>query len=363
MEDAVAPTGLHVIPMWTTTPQLIKAGARAVDIPCAVEPALFGPTSTPLRTAWRARQARPEDSLGPRVLLLCEDTVFSLQAALALRRRYQVRGVDARLLVHLRWSGLDEHTTRYGRLVGGLLDAGAKRMATKADGLAFVSEWLQRRYHIAWRGPKGQRRPRGPDWFILRQPIDERFAAPRQPTPPPTGNFITITAFNLQDKVRGLDLIAAALPLARNLPPDWHWTILGDGPLRRAAEARIREALGDRVTFRGHVAPDALPGMLDAAELMLYASFLDAHPRAVLEALSRGLPVLVAEGSGATELVATTGCGQVTAATPEGFATGLDAAPTELDTWRGAAPNPSQFQSPAFVENLLALWPLLGDRP
>jgi UDP-glucose:(heptosyl)LPS alpha-1,3-glucosyltransferase len=67
---------------------------------------------------------------------------------------------------------------------------------------------------------------------------------------------------------------------------------------RQAAEL----ALADRVRFLG--ATDDVPTCLDAADAFIFPTLYDPGPNAVLEALSKGLPVLTSHKCGLAELIA-----------------------------------------------------------
>ena len=89
---------------------------------------------------------------------------------------------------------------------------------------------------------------------------------------------------------------------ARELRPDLHWIIAGEGRERRALEAEIRAlGVGDRVHLAGHVGhPQAL---LREAHVCVMSSREEGLGTAVLEALALGKPVVAASGGGLSEVV------------------------------------------------------------
>ena len=89
---------------------------------------------------------------------------------------------------------------------------------------------------------------------------------------------------------------------ARELRPDLHWVIAGEGRERRALEAEIRAlGVGDRVHLAGHVGhPQAL---LREAHVCVMSSRQEGLGTVVLEALALGKPVVAAAGGGLPEIV------------------------------------------------------------
>ena len=89
---------------------------------------------------------------------------------------------------------------------------------------------------------------------------------------------------------------------ARELRPDLHWIIAGEGRERRVLEAEIRAlGVGDRVHLAGHVGhPEAL---LREAHVCVMSSRHEGLGTVVLEALALGKPVVAAAGGGLPEVV------------------------------------------------------------
>jgi glycosyltransferase involved in cell wall biosynthesis len=82
--------------------------------------------------------------------------------------------------------------------------------------------------------------------------------------------------------------------------PDATLTIVGDGPERRALEALARELCVDgAVSFRGEANPAS---DLRGARMFLLSSRVEGFSRAVLEALSAGLPVVATDVGGMREI-------------------------------------------------------------
>lgn len=90
---------------------------------------------------------------------------------------------------------------------------------------------------------------------------------------------------------KGFDMLLEAFARCADQLPDWHLTILGDGPLRGALNAQVAQlGLTGRVTLPGNVAPPF--SVLKAADLFVFSSRYEAFGMALAEAMACGLPVL-----------------------------------------------------------------------
>lgn len=86
---------------------------------------------------------------------------------------------------------------------------------------------------------------------------------------------------------------------------DLRLVIIGDGKHRTELEARARAAdLGDRVAFIGQIpAGGAVRVQLDQADLFVLPSRTEGLPRALIEAMARGLPCIGSTAGGIPELL------------------------------------------------------------
>ncbi|HEC34968.1 MAG TPA: glycosyltransferase [Anaerolineae bacterium] len=103
---------------------------------------------------------------------------------------------------------------------------------------------------------------------------------------------------------RHRDLIQALrLVVDQGINAELH--LAGDGPCRKDLEELTRKLrLNDRVVFHGHIADrKALMCLLDASDLFVMTSASEGFPRALLEAMARGLPVAGTRAGGLEELV------------------------------------------------------------
>jgi phosphatidylinositol alpha-1,6-mannosyltransferase len=89
----------------------------------------------------------------------------------------------------------------------------------------------------------------------------------------------------------------------RGFPVEFH--VVGDGPCRRNCEITCQKlGLRNSVIFHGHVVGrENVFRLLDQCDLFVMASATEGLPRAVLEAMARGLPVIGARANGTVELL------------------------------------------------------------
>jgi glycosyltransferase involved in cell wall biosynthesis len=88
--------------------------------------------------------------------------------------------------------------------------------------------------------------------------------------------------------------IETALRALADVPPPWHYTILGAGPLERELkELSERLGIASRVEFAG--VSMRIPEILPASDLFLFPSRWEGLGSAALEAAWAGVPVLVSD--------------------------------------------------------------------
>ena len=140
---------------------------------------------------------------------------------------------------------------------------------------------------------------------------------------------------------KGQLLALDALARARRHAPGLHLTLVGDGPLRPAIEARIAALnLAESVTLTGWLDEPGVQRELARAHVLLLPSFAEGLPVVIMEALAAGRPVISTYIAGIPELV-TPDCGWlVPAGDAEALAdaiTGAAATPGETLTRMGQA--------------------------
>lgn len=115
----------------------------------------------------------------------------------------------------------------------------------------------------------------------------------------------TVFVGSLAQPYKAPDILihAAAKCLAAGL--EIRVALIGDGRYRAALEAQAAQAgLGSRVAFLGHLPPgQAVREQLDKADLFVLPSRVEGLPRAMIEAMARGLPCIGSTVGGIPELL------------------------------------------------------------
>lgn len=83
---------------------------------------------------------------------------------------------------------------------------------------------------------------------------------------------------------------------------DAQLAIVGNGPLRSELETLARKFKLD-ITFLGRIDNDELPELLRSWDLFAAPSFYEGHPKALIEAMASGLPVVGANVRGIREII------------------------------------------------------------
>ena len=103
--------------------------------------------------------------------------------------------------------------------------------------------------------------------------------------------------------VKRLDRLFDAVALLSGRRPDLRVSLVGDGVLRGELEARAaRLGLSGRVRFEGARPFEEVVRWLRRARLMVMTSEMEGLPQAMIEAMSCGVPVIIAETGDVTTL-------------------------------------------------------------
>jgi phosphatidylinositol alpha-1,6-mannosyltransferase len=120
-----------------------------------------------------------------------------------------------------------------------------------------------------------------------------------------------LTVARLNERYKGFDVMARALPLVRARVPEVRWVIVGDGRLRPHVEQLVQaESIAGMVELTGELADGERDAWLDRAHLFAMPSRVPASGSggegfgiAYLEAAAHGLPVVAGDAGGATDAV------------------------------------------------------------
>ena len=104
---------------------------------------------------------------------------------------------------------------------------------------------------------------------------------------------------------KGQDVLIEAVGQLVHEIPNLKLALVGDGESRSQLERLVeKKGLGDRVVFCGHVTDRSkLESLLDEADLFAFPSRTEGLPKALIEAMARGLPAVGTRAGGIVELL------------------------------------------------------------
>jgi glycosyltransferase involved in cell wall biosynthesis len=152
--------------------------------------------------------------------------------------------------------------------------------------------------------------PPGPDtctthYSSVELPDDAFIDAPRMRRQAEDGAgspLTVVTVGTLSQRYKGIDVLLDAIARASR---ELRLVVVGDGTYRSELETQAAAlGLADRVAFLGRLpAGGAVREVLDQADLFVLASRTEGLPRALIEAMARGLPCIGTEVGGIPELL------------------------------------------------------------
>lgn len=103
---------------------------------------------------------------------------------------------------------------------------------------------------------------------------------------------------------KNLSVLFEAVAIAFTQDPALRLWLVGDGPFRAEATHMVRAlGIGDRVKFIGFVPRDEVDTYYSACDLFVFSSITETQGLVIQEAMSYGLPAVVANGGGASAAV------------------------------------------------------------
>jgi glycosyltransferase involved in cell wall biosynthesis len=170
-----------------------------------------------------------------------------------------------------------------------------KRLALNATAALFVTRHvLQRKYPT-----------RGATYAASDAALDDAaFGAASPRVRPPSEAFTLVTVGALDQPYKGTAVLLEAVRELRHADREVRLLVVGGGALLPALAARAH-ALGlePAVEFLGAVDREGVRRALDSADLFVLPSFTEGLPRALLEAMARGLAAVATEVGGVPELL------------------------------------------------------------
>ena len=170
-------------------------------------------------------------------------------------------------------------------------------------------------------------------WIFSTSLTRAELAGQARPREYPSNGKVRLILVARQEKAKGAGTVIQCLPLVSKQFPQVSFTIVGEG----SAIPEFKELAGkigvtDRVQFSGKLNHEQVLQQLREADLFLFpTTSSDGFPKAVLEALASGLPVVATRVSVLPQLLGA-GCGLlINEATPEALAHAVEQALVNAD--------------------------------
>ena len=200
------------------------------------------------------------------------------------------------------WDALWNYGNWKGKLLAPFAAFSLKRLASTAPFTLYVSElFLQKRYpsssavstHVS-----NVEIPRTPNEAILKQRIQKNKESRL------LINFGLIGHYS--SKYKGIDTAIKSLALVNHSFSNWRLQILGAGDPCNYQRLAKKLGVSEKIDFIGTL-PSGEPvfNWLDTIDIYLQPSLTEGLPRALIEAMSRGCPVLATSVGGIPELLDT----------------------------------------------------------
>ncbi|MFN3648012.1 MAG: glycosyltransferase family 4 protein [Armatimonadota bacterium] len=160
-------------------------------------------------------------------------------------------------------------------------------------------------------------------WIFSTSLTEAQLAACRVERRAPQDGRLRLIIAARQDPGKGTDLVIRALPEIARSFPKVTFDVVGDGSgLSDLGELAKQLGVAERVRFHGRLDQLSVLARLKEADLFCFPTRSEGFPKAVLEALACGLPVVTTPVS-VLPLLIGTGCGKLVEPTPAGVAEGI----------------------------------------
>jgi len=215
----------------------------------------------------------------------------------AVRVAQNVKRPTAVEVVGCAFDALKRHSNWQGRLYAPIAMARMRHAVGMADQVLYVTDrFLQRRY------PSTAPQAAVSNVDIPEPPnscLETRFENIAGARPLKAGMIA-----NVAHRTKGLDIALRALRIVRDADIDMTLEIVGPGGDHLWRDLIESLDLSKHVVFRGVLPRGAeILAFLDDIDIYLQPSFQEGLPRAVIEAMSRGCPVLGSNAGGTPELL------------------------------------------------------------
>jgi len=156
---------------------------------------------------------------------------------------------------------------------------------------------------------------------------------------------------------KGFDLSIEAYARLFRKHPDWHYVIIGDGPLRQELEnLRGRHSLENAITFAGRVRD--VETWLERASICVQPSRFEGFPNVVMEAMAMGVAIVSSDcRSGPSELIQNQSDGMLVPVEDiDALAVALDRLMSDMTLCRQLGDSAMSIRDRLARDHVLELW-------
>lgn len=158
-------------------------------------------------------------------------------------------------------------------------------------------------------------------WIFSTSLLEHELTACSRRRDPPSSESVRLIIVCRQEKGKGIETVIESLPLVLQSFPGATLDVVGDGTeLPRFKELAVTHNVESKVSFHGKVDHATVLRLLQQADLFCYPTASEGFPKAVLEALACGLPVVTTRVSVLPKLIDTGSGLLLKDVTPEGLA-------------------------------------------
>ncbi len=202
--------------------------------------------------------------------------------------------IGVRILLHLQFQFFEMSPMAFPAWKRWAFHIGARIACRYADSIRCVTEEIRQQALRVGVDPRRM--------VVIPTRTDPDLFDPTRVRSRPTGAQCQLLYVGSLTRLKGLDVLLAALPEVLTRFPDVRLRIVGDGPARPELEMQAaRAGLAGMVDFSGAFSYSVLPEVLGASDIFVYPSFSEAMPRAVLEAMAMERPVVASRVGGIPE--------------------------------------------------------------
>lgn len=134
--------------------------------------------------------------------------------------------------------------------------------------------------------------------------IDANFIASRPKRFPDKKEWNLLSVGSLEQLYKAPDIVIKAIRILKSRGLDIKLTWLGGGKFLEPMKSMASEfGVSDNISFLGNVGKEDIEYNLNEADLFIHVSRTEGLPRAIIEAMAKGLPVIGSNVGGIPELI------------------------------------------------------------